>query len=526
MIYEKIAEQMYFFNFVFYEVVGKTMYVFCPNCGQTHEIQLNKNLKVRDVKKSVTPCSCFDFRNQPHFYRSCDVLDGLYHEMRVGEFSNDNGDAVLTVYHHMASFSAHNYHSNIFGNVLTRYPVFENKPIIKIRFKADGTMEYLTRTVSFSSKYFYTSWKKAKTWYRAFWFGIIEQSLENLKGTVLEQYVQYVPRIVEAIEEKRNIKYDQLDEMIGAFFVRLHTSQSFRKLFNAGFDRLCTDDVKYRVNGGSFYGGSMSTGNIVCWTAKRLEKILGIQLSKIDKLYGRKSLTVHKLCELQVAAKYEKQNVKMTQENIEIANKRNFDSVDKIFNRFNIPISKAFKYLRGVVRSKNTWWVVSDYADYLSDLVFLGIELTPDVLFPRNLSDAHERYAEVRRQKEKANSARKFSQAIASYKTLDYRDSEYEVKVIRSQKALIAEATKMHNCSAGYVDKILRGTSVLFTVKQVADPCTAYCMLEYSPKEMRIVQNRGIRNTEPALAEQKFVQNWLENIVLPTLIKQVRTNAS
>ena len=530
MMYEQVAQSMHFYDFVFYEVANKTMYVFCPNCGQVHEIELTKHRKVKDIKENVSPCSCFDYCSQPKFYRSCDALNGLNRTKTVGIFRNDNGEAVLDVYQHTANFGIDNYFCNgndDFGYPLVRYPVFTDKHVIEMRFKTDGKMYYKTRLYipMYSHRISVGEWwQESKSWRSTFFFDIIEESLENLKGTNLEQWLQYIPRMVKAIEQTKNVEYRQMDDWIAGFFMRLHTSQAFRKLFNAGFDQICFENVRDKTAGNSgakYYYTSIHQTNIYAnWGAKKLENILKTQLSKIDKLYDRNELSLYELKELQDFAKYEKQNVELTKDNLKIANAHKFDTVAAIFKRLDVPVTKAFKYIRGTMKGHESTIFVSDYCDYLDDLMHLDIKITADMLFPRDFERMHERYSVLRREKHAAKKSKEFAKAVERYKALDYKDNDFVIKVIRSPKALISEAAKMHNCSAGYVDDIIGGKSVLFTVKRVKHSREPYCMLEYVPRSGLVIQNRGIRNSAPDDKEKAFVKSWLENIVIPTMRQQ------
>ena len=60
MNYLSYAESDFFFNFVFYEVENKTMYVYCHNCGSEYEIDL-RHTTVAKAKKTY-PCTCFSDR--------------------------------------------------------------------------------------------------------------------------------------------------------------------------------------------------------------------------------------------------------------------------------------------------------------------------------------------------------------------------------------------------------------------------------------------------------------------------------
>lgn len=505
--YEEKMEESHFYNFVFYEVEDKTMYVYCPNCGREHEIDLSHK-SVQYVKENEDGCECFFARSRPKFLHTKNAYEKLNDLRSIGEFINDNGDAVLNVYWHTASFGTSHYDCD---RPFRRYPIFDWEPVIEIRWKKDGSVEYHTSLYlpMFCRNIQSGSWRVAKRWHASsFEFNIVPDSLDNLKGTPLESWTKYVDTFVETEEQALNMETMYLDETIAAWFVKLHTSKSFRRLFSAGFYKLCFASVNKLVSTQPYC--TLPSGSI-CWNAQKLEKILKCQLSKLDKLFERAEVTGIDLTTVQNFAKYEQAGVQLTKENLAIAS---YHSMDEILEGCDVSAVKMFKYLR--TQSVNP----VHYADYLRDLNFLNIPHTKELLFPKDFKAMHERYFELRRQVMSVRKLQGFGEAVSFYKQFNYADDKFIIKCVDSIEKLKREAVAHINCSAGYVDKILNGNSVIFVVKIKGHSRSPYCMLEYSPPQRKIVQNYTIKNDPPPQEETQFVKNWFNNIVLPILNKQ------
>lgn len=509
--FEEQMENSHFYNFVFYEVEDKTMYVYCPNCGREHEIDLSGK-SVQYVKENEDACECFFARGRAKFLHTKNAYEKLKDLRSIGEFVNDNGEAVLNVFWHTASFGTSNYDCD---RPFRRYPVFDWEPVIEIRWKKDDTVEYHTSLYKPMCSYSIKSgmWKVAKKWHSTFIFDIIPDSLDNLKGTPLESWTRYVDKFVETEEQALNMETLYLDETIAAWFVKLHTSKSFRKLFNAGFDRLCFASVNKLISTEPYC--SLPRGSI-CWNAHKLDKILKCQPSKLDKLFERKDVTGVDLEAVQQFAEFEKLGIQLTKENLDIATDYVFKAAMSKLQGCDVSAVKVFKYLR--THSVKT----HNYNDYLNDLAFLNVPFTKELLFPKDFNAAHTRYFELRRKEMDKRSHRGFGTAVSFYKQFNFADDKFVIKCVDSIKKLKSEAIAHKNCSAGYVDRILRGNSVIFVVKVKGYSRSPYCMLEYSPSQRKIVQNYGIANETPDKEEQQFVSHWFNNIVLPLLNKQMR----
>ena len=99
-----------------------------------------------------------------------------------------------------------------------------------------------------------------------------------------------------------------------------------------------------------------------------------------------------------------------------------------------------------------------------------------------------------------------------------YNELYEEIKAIRDK--LKKEAAALHNCAATYVDRIIGRSSVIFTIKQIGHTRRSYYMLELNPKNLTIVQNRGINNIGAPDTVKQFAEQWLEKVVREVIKKQ------
>jgi len=107
---------------------------------------------------------------------------------------------------------------------------------------------------------------------------------------------------------------------------------------------------------------------------------------------------------------------------------------------------------------------------------------------------------------------------------LNYSNETYAISVIRSVKHLNYEAATLHNCSAGYVDRICSGECLIFVIHQLINKGIPFCMLELNLSEMQIVQNRTYYNAMAPEAVEKFAGLWLQMIVKPK-VKELKAVA-
>lgn len=527
MKYENIAESQHFFDFVFYEVEGKTMFIYCPNCGCEHEVEITKKQTISWIKEKYRPCDCFSYRGQqPSYKRSSCAYESLNRIISVAEFENrGGGDAALCVYWHTADFAASNY-DTYDGCPFRRHPVYDEKKVIEILYKHDGTVAIGTSLYTPMCSHSIKSgeWRTAKKWRATqFAFEIITQSYSELKGTDLEQYVPEIERFAGTTARQFNI--DGADnEIVAAWLIQMHTNAGVKKLWKSGYDRIVLNKtietmMNSRGNTWCYYNGYYTyecSHPTINYRGKTLEKILKIQPQKFDLIADREDATVKELQGAQTVAALK--GVDVTLQNVQIVLAHSYDSLSRLYAQTKYPTSKMFKFIRHEANRNGGGYkdineVVGDYCDYLDALKQVGTPFTKDVVFPSNFTTSHDRATKVLRDLTVEMKDKAFTKAVKHYSALAYTDGNFQITVVKSATGLKNEAAKMHNCSAGYIDKIIGGCCVIFVIRQTTHPRTPFCMLEYSPTKNAIIQNRAVGNKKAPEEAQAFAEMWLNQIV-------------
>lgn len=516
MIYGNIAENMHFYDFVFYEVENRKMYIYCPNCGRQYEVSVTKDRNVTWLKNNYIPDDCFAYRGiQPKYKRSNVAYESLNNKVTIGEFQRYGKDIEFNVYWHTANFGLSNY----CGIAFRRHPIFSYEKVINIKFDSTGNVKLntcLIKNMNYSLSMSY--WRERKKWNtEIFDFGVIEESFEQLKGTYLEQYIKDAFEFMEYIQEIENFDIS-INDYIIAFMVCVVKYPALIKLWRGGYKRLVLNKVLEFIMPGAYKSYYYNpriifymSHQVINYKAKTLDKILKIHPSKVEKILDREDTNIKELKGIQYLDKHK---LNITRENLEIVMSYRFDDLIQILDKFNG--SRLFKYIRNQSNKVSSTInnVVSDYYDYIHNIKKLNNELTNDILYPTNLKISHDKAIEKVSYMQNQLKEKEFKKAIKRYKKYNYVGADYQIKVVDSIAMLLIEASNMHNCSAGYVDRIINKNSVIFVIRENKKINDSFCMLELDACTKEIVQNRGINNINPLQDVITFAEWWRENIVL------------
>lgn len=516
MKYAKEAKEAFFFDFVFYEVENKTMYVYCPNCGCEHEIDLKKK-SVQDIKKLHKPCSCFD--KVPHYYHTRHNLNGLNRSKFVAEFARWGDDVEIKVYSITVKFGAENYNTE--GYAFRRYPVFDWKCVSRFTFMENGKVDISTNMAKWMGNYSIQTYsRKTQNWAIAMAdASIIRESTEELKGTFMERWIPELYKINDAYCAKTNLEWNDVwDAFVVGVLIDLHHNEAYRRMWKAGFTSLCLNKtLRLSVFRQWFYRehnlGHLKDQKVINWNAKRLDKALKVDINLIDNILERDRAEVNDVIAIKEMVDCK---IPITGANHDIFMQDYMPELRKMCDEQKLALAPIVKYIR-----KNEAHVV-DYYDYIKNTIELKIALTREVVFPKNFWQAHDRQAALYEASKKDKQRRGFVTAVRKYFDADYKDDQYVVSVIKSVDQLKRWGQKMHNCSGGYVNRVITNQSVIFTVCESAHPRTAFCMLEFSPTGKNIVQLRGVNNRRCSEEVQQWVNLWMTNILLPLLLKQTK----
>lgn len=524
MIYQNLVEQDFFFDFVFYEVEKKTMYIYCPNCRRTHEVPVKKS--VTYMKKNHVPCSCFDFRFPAKYCHAGYSWENLNRSRTVAEFSKFGNEVYLNGYIVTARFGASNYNSDVQfddgGNILLRHPIFDEENVFSVKFLSNGKTEITSRLYKFLGSICIEDYRKKKKLKNLYGYELIEESFEQLKMTWAEKYVPKMEKFKDAVEYEFNVPYDHND-LTPIFLSYMIKNIAFEKLFDAGYTGLCVNRVLNDVCGWSYgyrksyyiNGSSRTPESDVCvnWRGKTLEKILRVNVQTLDNLTERQDITPKTIEAVKILEKY---GLSVNKKNMKLYHC--IQNLATYADKYSLELKRMVKYLRNQDGKgyKDLQYARTEYVDYLKHLELCKVPMTEDVVFPTDLKAAHDRQIRIYRDMKDVMKEVGIKAVAAKYGALNVTKDEYKLCVIPSMKVLQKYAKQLHNCSAGYADKIAREDSVLFTVIKKG---VGLFMLELDMRDLYIVQNRGYKNESAPDDVIAFSNAWLEQIVKPNVGK-------
>lgn len=152
--------------------------------------------------------------------------------------------------------------------------------------------------------------------------------------------------------------------------------------------------------------------------------------------------------------------------------------------------------------------------DYWHACRALGRDLDdPQVRFPRDLIDAHDRALEQRRKRETEAKAKTLAGRfrIRRRQLAKYIFEADGLKIVPagSQRELQAEADALHHCVWTYGQSHAEGRTAIFFIRRTVEPGKPYYTLELDEKTLTVRQNRGMRNCGKTAAVQAFEDLWI-----------------
>lgn len=148
--------------------------------------------------------------------------------------------------------------------------------------------------------------------------------------------------------------------------------------------------------------------------------------------------------------------------------------------------------------------------DYWDVSERLDRDLTdPSVKYPTDLIAAHDRAAELMRQKAADALAALFRIRRRALKKYVYAAHGLLIRPAASQRELTAEGDALHHCVGTYGKKHAEGSTAIFFIRRVDRPKESFYTLELDEKELRVRQNRGIRNCARTPEIETFEAEWL-----------------
>lgn len=162
-------------------------------------------------------------------------------------------------------------------------------------------------------------------------------------------------------------------------------------------------------------------------------------------------------------------------------------------------------------------WGIADSTelrDYWQTCRRLGRDLDDDqVRWPYDLPQAHdEASAELREWNEEQKTRTLHKAFAARAKMLEDFSFELDgltIYLAPTPEALRDEGTQQHHCVWSYADRHAMGDTAIFLIRKTAAPEISYFTLELDERELKVLQNRGLRNRDRTPEVERFEALWL-----------------
>ena len=152
------------------------------------------------------------------------------------------------------------------------------------------------------------------------------------------------------------------------------------------------------------------------------------------------------------------------------------------------------------------------FVDYLRWCNSLGYPMDDfRVLCPVNLKAAHDKVQKEYRKMESDIKQKEFDKVLKKLEKYDYEGENFIIRPARSQMELIQESEKLHHCVRTYADRMARGETAIFFLRNKEKPETPLYTIEF--KGNRVLQFRGDHNCAPDDAAKDFVKLWMKKVV-------------
>lgn len=149
-------------------------------------------------------------------------------------------------------------------------------------------------------------------------------------------------------------------------------------------------------------------------------------------------------------------------------------------------------------------------ADYWDMSERLGRDLSePSVKYPADLIAAHDRAAELMKQKAAEGMAELFRMRRRVLRKYAYAAHGLLIRPAASQRELTAEGDALGHCVGSYGNRHAVGETAIFFIRRTARPRESYYTLELDEKKLEVRQNRGAHNCPRTPEVEAFEKEWL-----------------
>lgn len=170
--------------------------------------------------------------------------------------------------------------------------------------------------------------------------------------------------------------------------------------------------------------------------------------------------------------------------------------------------------------------------DYLKMCSDMGVAFEK---YPQNIKHYHDRlvdryklFKQESKNKELTASINEYKDLlkfVPKFKTKSTKNKEViekEVFIMKTPESvvdLVREGENLHHCVGSYTDRIIKGNSLIFFLRRIANPDQSLVTVELS-KNYSLIQAKARNNSSPSREAHRFIKDWLKNIKSNTLPDQ------
>ena len=305
---------------------------------------------------------------------------------------------------------------------------------------------------------------------------------------------------------------------IGAYLYLWARNPQIENLVRSGFSCFVkslidkgTFTTGYYVSGRSFY--VRDAEKYIDRKKVKPHEILGLEK---NETYLAKSLTLDRLDFYRYV--FKKVNVRLTPDHLEKAERLGFDIFRFVIDDskdefgFSIPFLRTFNYLVKQHKRAPKSFRSSYLRDYWNLTKQIQGSLPKELVFPKNLIQAHNRATDLFEAKKNEAEDRKIHERFLKLKCFSFADPQagFLIRPVRSFSELTKEGKLLCHCVGSYAKVVASGKTSIFLIRKIEDPETPFYTLEY--KDGKIVQDHGFRNKLQTPEILAFENSWLEYI--------------
>ena len=153
---------------------------------------------------------------------------------------------------------------------------------------------------------------------------------------------------------------------------------------------------------------------------------------------------------------------------------------------------------------------VSILLDYWRMAELPGRDLAdPDVRWPEDLLEAHDRMSDAVTQFEARELASKFRIRRKQLARYAFQWRGLLIRPAASQRELVAEGDALHHCVGTYAKDHANGKTAIFFIRRAKAPRKSFYTLELNEGKLVVRQNRGRRNCARTKEVEELEAVWL-----------------